>query len=155
MKMLTAILVYSIIFGFLYLSLPKHPGKLDCASMQETNLIVMMNVPSIECPYGEVQNGYHGLVLINSQYALISTIIFSPLTNPGWSPSIPAWTSPFKDKRLIRDLNKIFFKYDECQAVESALHHQLLKIFEDTYLTPLKNAFMGYLSIALHPSFGY
>ena len=59
-------------------------------------------------------------------------------------PTIPTWKNPFNKKVLIHDHTKQRQQNDECRNVDAALLNQLLTAFEDTYLSPLKNAFTGY-----------
>ena len=59
-------------------------------------------------------------------------------------PTIPAWKNPFNKKVLIHDHTKQRQQNDECRNVDAALRNQLLTAFEDTYISPLKNAFTGY-----------
>ena len=66
------------------------------------------------------------------------------LTNPGRTLSIPSWTTPFDEKALLHEDAEQRQQYNECCNVDADLSNQLLKAFEYTYLSPLKNLFTGY-----------
>ena len=94
--------VYAIIYCFLSPSLPKHPGKPDYSSIQDTHLLLAENATSIERLYGGNQNGHLSLVFMATQYALVSPFPLVRLTNLGQTPTIWMWVTPFDEKKLSR-----------------------------------------------------
>ena len=130
--------------GFLSPTLPKHMGKLGYWSIQDTHHLLTANAAWIEGPCGRGQNSHLGLVLTKTQYAIVSQVPLVRPTNPGCKPNIPSWTNPFDKKALLRELAKQRQQCGECCNVDAALCNHLLTEFQDTYLSPLKNAFTGY-----------
>ena len=130
--------------GFPYPTLPKHPGKPDHASIQDNHRLLTANVASIESPRGGEHNGHLGLVMTATRYALMIQVPSVRPTDPGRTPNIRLWMTPFDKKALLRKHAKHRRQYNKCCNVDNALHNQLLTAFGDTYLLPLKNSFMGY-----------
>ena len=125
-------------------TLPKQPGKSSYGSIRDTHCLLTANAASINIPCGGVQNSHLGIVLTTTQYAFVSLDSFIFPTDPGRTPSIPAWETPFGKKALLCENAEKRQKYNECCKVDATLRDQLLTAFEDTYLSPLKNAFTGY-----------
>ena len=65
-KMVHALLADAIVDGFLSPSLPKHPGKPDYTSIQDTHHILTNNAALVGSPCGGGQNGHLGLVLTST-----------------------------------------------------------------------------------------
>ena len=99
---------------------------------------------SIEIPRDGGQNGHLGIVLTTTQYALISIDSLIRPTDPGRTPRILAWTTSFDEKALLCEHAKQRRQYNECRNFDADLRNQLLKAFDDTYLSLLKNVFTGY-----------
>ena len=96
-----SLLVDAIIYGFLYPTIPKQPGKLDYVPIQYIHRLLTTNVALIESLRGGGHNGYLGVVLVVTQYALVSQVSFVRPTNPGQTPTILAWTASFDEKNRI------------------------------------------------------
>ena len=103
-----------------------------------------MNVASIKSPCSSSRNGHLGILLTATQYALVSQVPLVRLTDTGCTTTIPEWATPFNEKALLREHAKQRKQYNECCNVNAALCNQLLTVFGDTYLSPLKNTFTGY-----------
>ena len=114
-------------------------------SIQDTHRILALDAASIKIPRRGGQNGHLGIVLTATQYALVIQFPFVCPTNPVHTPTIPLCKTPSDEKALIREHTTQRQQYDECRNIASALRNQLLTEFEDTSLSPLKNAFTGYL----------
>ena len=54
-----------------------------------------------------------------------------------------AWDPSVKEKILLREYKETYCLYDKFRAVDTALRHQVLRVFEDTYFYPLKKDFKG------------
>ena len=130
--------------GFSYPTLPKRPVKPSYGSIRDTHCFLTANTASIKSPRCRGQNGHLGLVLMTTQYSLVSQVPSVRLTDPSRTPNIPAWKNPSEDKALLCKHAKQRQQYDEYRNVDAALRNQLLKALGYTYLSPLKNAFMGY-----------
>ena len=117
--MVHAQLVDAITNKFPSPTLPKQPGKLSYVSIRDTHCLLTANTESIESPYGRGQNGHLGLVLTTTQYTLISQYPFICLTNPGRTPHILTWTTPFNEKALLREHAKQRRQYDKCRNVDA------------------------------------
>ena len=81
--------------------LSKQWVNLYYASIRDTHCLLTANAASIESPRGGGHNGHLGLVLTATQYALVIQVLFFLPTNPGRTPTIPAWSSPFNYNTLI------------------------------------------------------
>ena len=92
------LLVDTIIDSFPSPSFPGHTGKPDYASIVETHSLLTKNVVSTNIPHGGVQNGHLGLVLTATQYEIVIPFPFVRPTDPGQTPTIPDWGSPFNKK---------------------------------------------------------
>ena len=136
-------MVYAITDCFPSPTLPKQPGKPDYSYIRDTHHLLTTNVAWIKIPRGGFHNGYLGLVLTVTQYPLISQVPFVCMTDPGRTPTILEWTTPFDKKALIREHTELRQQYDECCNANASLCNQLLTSVEDMYLYPLKNAFTG------------
>ena len=79
-----------------------------------------------------------------TQYALVSQVPLIRPNNLVRTLAIPEWTTPFEKKALICDHTEQRQQYNEFCNVGAALRNHLLTSFEDTYISPLKNAFAGY-----------
>ena len=139
--------VNTIITGFPYPSLPNHPGKPDCTAIKYTHSLLTKNSLSIESPLGRGKNGHLGLVLMETQFELVRPVPFVLTTNPDRTPTILAWTSPFNDNKILREIKEHCHKYKKCQTMDSALCNQLLTVFGKTYFYPLNHALKGYSTI--------
>ena len=73
---MTHILVDSIINGFPSPYLPNKQRKPDFSGIFKTYCLLTENAGSIEFPLGGGQNGYFGLVLMESNYTLIIMVPF-------------------------------------------------------------------------------
>ena len=137
-------LVDNITDGFPYPSLPNQPGKPSYRSIRDTYCLLTVNVASIKSSHGRGQKSHLGLILTTTQYALIYQVPFFCSNDPGHTPNIPLWTTPFDEKALLCKHTKQPRQYDGCRNVDAALRNQLLTAFDNTYLSLLKNAFTGY-----------
>ena len=81
--MVHALLVNAIIYGLLYPTLSKHPGKPDYAFIQDTHHILTVNAASTEIHRVGHQNGYLGLVLTATQCVLVRQLPSVHPTHPG------------------------------------------------------------------------
>ena len=95
--------VDTITDGFLPPTLPNQPGKPSYGSIRDTHRLLTANTESIESPCGRVQNGNLGIVFKTTQYALVSRDPFIRPNDPGFTPVIPAWTTPFDENFLLRN----------------------------------------------------
>ena len=134
---------------------PKHLGKPDYVSIQDTHVQLATNAAVIKSTHNGGHNGHLILVLTARQYTLISQVPFFQPAEPGRTSTIPEWTTPFNKKTLIHEHTDQHQQYDECCNVNSALHNQPLTSFENTHVLPLKKAFTGYsgantLSLLIH-----
>ena len=123
---------------------PKQPVKPSYSSIQDMHCLLTANAASIESPRGGGQNRHPRIILTTTQYPLVSRDPFICSTDPGCTTHIPALTNPFDEKALLRKHAKQLRQYNECRNVEASLQNKLITTFEDTYLSPLKNAFTGY-----------
>ena len=130
--------------SFLSPTLPKQSVKSSCGSIRDTHHLLNANVASIKSPCGGGKNGYLGLILTATQYAIVFQVPFVRPTDPDRTPNIPAWMTPFDKKLLLHEHAKQHQQYDQCCNVDAALRNKLLKLFDDTYLLPVKIAFAGY-----------
>ena len=89
--------------GFPSRTLPKQTGKPSYGPIQDMHHLLTVNAMLSDIPCGGVQNGHLGLVLMTTKYSLVSRDPFIPPTNPGCTPHIPAWTTPFDEKVLLRE----------------------------------------------------
>ena len=96
-----SLLVESIIEVLPSPTLPNNPGKPDYSSIQETHCLLTTKAASIKISCVGVQNGHLGLVLTEMHYALVSQAPFVCPVNPGGTPTIMAWISPFDKKNII------------------------------------------------------
>ena len=87
--------------GFFSPTLPEQPVKPIYGSIRDTHCLLTVNAALINSPRGRVKNGHLRLVLTTTQYALVSRDPFICPTDPGHTPSIPVWTTPFNEKALL------------------------------------------------------
>ena len=120
-------------------SLSKHSGNPDYAAIKEAHQLLTVNTVSIEYDLGGGQNGYIGLILPPEQYSRVSGTAFVLPTDPGRRP------------RRIRESSENTRNSDVCitstgrstRTVDSALKNQLLVVFDNPYLSTLKNEYTG------------
>ena len=113
--------VDSITEGFPSPTLPKHPGKPRYGSIRDTHRLLTVNAASIKSPRVRGQNGHIGIILKTTQYALVSRDPFIRPTDPGHTPHILAWKTPFDEKALLCDNAKQRQQYEKCCNVNAAL----------------------------------
>ena len=143
-NMAHALLVNTITNSFPSPNLLNDPGKPYYASIWYTHCLLTANAVSIKFPRGVGQKVHLGIVLMATQYVLVVQVPFVRLTNPGQTTTIPVCTSPFDEKKLIRENAEQRQQCNECHNVEVALRNQLLTASKDIYLSPLNHTFMGY-----------
>ena len=94
--------VNAITKNLLSSTLPKQLGKPNYGSIRDTHRLLTANATFFESPHSRGQNGHLGIVLTTTQYALVSRDLFICPTDPGHTPSIPVWTTPFNEKALLQ-----------------------------------------------------
>ena len=136
--------VDAITYGFPSPTLPKQPGKASYRSIRDTHFLLAANAASIDSSSDRGQNGHLRIFLMTMKYALVSQVSFVRPADPGCTPNIPEWMTPFEEKALLREHSGHHRQYGKYRNVDAALHNQLITSFEDTYLSSLKTAFTGY-----------
>ena len=104
----------------------------------------MVNMASIKCNLSRGQNSYLGLILPPEQYACLSGTAFVLPPNSGRTAQVPACTLPMEDKHIIREHAEQRQLYNKYRTVDSALKNQLIVVFNDPYLTTLRNEYTWY-----------
>ena len=99
--MYTASVVYTIIEGFPIPSLLKNVGKTNYTSIKDTHQLLIVNAESAKRNLGGGQNGNLGLALPPDQYNRISNTPFVRPPDPGIMKTVPKWTTPGEEKRLL------------------------------------------------------
>ena len=138
------IVVDATVEGFPTPSLPKHSGKPDYSAIKDTHQLLTANAVSVECDLGGGQNGYLSLILPPKQYPCVSRTAFVLPSNPGKTAHVPAWTAPTEEKRVLCKHTEYIRLYDEYRTFDAALKNQLLTVFDDPYMSTLKNGYTGY-----------
>ena len=147
--------VNATINGFPSLSLPNQPGGPKYAAIWDNHRLLTESAVSIKSPHGGGQNRHLGIVLTAKQYALISPVPFVRPTEPGQTPTIPAWIAPFDEKNTTRNtrnniVNMMSAEICTPPSATNSSHHSKMPTSP-----PPKHVFTGYVEIQTLQIIGY
>ena len=135
--------VYAILKGLPTPSLSKHLGKPDYASIKDTHQLMMSNAELLESALGRGKNGYLVLGVPPVQYTQLTIVAFEHPPKPGSTATVPECTPMGEEKRILHEPTEARQKYNEYHVLDTDLKNQLIVVFDDAYLSPIKSSYRG------------
>ena len=118
--------------------LTKVTGKPSFASLKTIKNELKSNAGKVQCELGGGNNGHLGLVLTDTEYALVSPTV--PYVRPGHpGPVAPVGTTQIQNTNMRAQYNEDLRLFRESNAVEEALIKQLSDALPQHYLKKYRN----------------
>ena len=122
-------------------------GKPTFETLAPAHLKLNTNAASVYSHRGNGQLGYLYLTVKEAVLAILSSTPFTPPTNPGQHPVIPAGSTGPQIADIRRQHEEAFEEFKTYSNTDKALKSQLIAAVDEKFIRGLRNKYVGYANV--------